>query len=150
MKRKSKRAPMNKAGANGRVTKTAESPSEDAAKIPSWLHYTPRLLAIAFILFVSIVVCKVATGGDVWSRTGHILVSLIPSFALLIVLLLAWRFEIVGAVFFTLFGVAYLIMARNYSPGVSLVIAGPPLVAGILFGVSWWLRGGKIRSQRSS
>jgi len=73
----------------------------------------------------------------------------IPVFALLAVLLIAWRHELVGAIAFILAGILYVaqmvINALNgpfhlYMISYSLIIAGPAFLIGILFAVNWRLK----------
>jgi hypothetical protein len=56
-------------------------------------------------------------------------------------LVLAWRWEWVGAALFTGFGVWYIIETWGRFPWtVPLVIAGVPMLVGVLFGACWMWR----------
>ena len=71
----------------------------------------------------------------------------IPVFILLAVLIISWKYEIVGAVVFILAGLLYIIMriigslnAPNFEPSIifySFIIAGPAFLIGVLFWMNW-------------
>jgi hypothetical protein len=67
----------------------------------------------------------------------------IPVLILLIVLLIAWKYEIVGGIAFILAGLAYIISTLTRVPWYiviswSMIIAGPAFFIGILFLVNWF------------
>lgn len=67
----------------------------------------------------------------------------IPVFLLIIVLILAWRFELVGTILFGAAGIFYMFMSRNAEDSLllalafSLILAGPALLVALLFYFSW-------------
>ena len=71
----------------------------------------------------------------------------IPVFILLAVLIISWKYEIVGAVVFILAGLLYILMiiigsldAPSFEPymiSYSFIIAGPAFLIGILFWLNW-------------
>jgi hypothetical protein len=75
-----------------------------------------------------------------------LLIHNIPTFILLFVLLISWKYEIVGGIVFILAGIFYIIMIlinqmRNsfewYMISWSLIVAGPAFFIGILFIINW-------------
>jgi hypothetical protein len=66
------------------------------------------------------------------------LIHLIPTFVLLIVVALAWRWPWVGGVVFVALALLYGIEARRHLDWI-LIIGGPLLVVGVLFFASWWV-----------
>lgn len=100
------------------------------------LFWTPRILCILCILLVMLFSLD-AFGPGLTLReqiTGFLMHN-IPAFILIIFLVLAWKWELVGAIFFTcaaLFAAGYLtdLFVRNL--GV-LVLCVPFLIVGILF-----------------
>lgn len=114
------------------------------AKINKWIFWTPRILAIAFILFLAIFSLDVF---DSAFTLKDILIGLfihnIPSIVLAVVLLIAWKYELVGAIAFILAGIAYIIgLAIKpqfgwYMISWALTIAGPAFLIGILFFIGW-------------
>jgi hypothetical protein len=79
----------------------------------SWrlLYWSPRVLTIAFIAFVSMFALDVFTEGRGFRETLLALaMHLIPSFVLIGALLLAWRWEWVGATVFAFAGALHLLL----------------------------------------
>jgi len=69
----------------------------------------------------------------------------IPAFILAIVVFISWKREIVGGIVFILAGMAHILMTaiRAQLPwyialSLSLIIAGPAFLIGILFLVNWF------------
>lgn len=112
-------------------------------KIGKFIFWTPRVLSIVFILFLAVFSLDVISSE---LSTGQIIIGLfmhnIPSLILLIVLIISWRYEIVGGIVFILFGFMYVIMTAQSVPWYialsrSLIIAGPAFLIGILFIINW-------------
>jgi hypothetical protein len=102
--------------------------------IYSWIFWTPRVLAMLFILFLMLFSLDVYSSGiGFWQLLGGLLMHNIPAFVLMIVLYFSWKYELVGAILFTLFSIAYMIMARMMFP----VIYVPALLVGVLFFANW-------------
>jgi hypothetical protein len=68
-------------------------------------------------------------GYDFWQTILALLIHLIPAFLIVVALVIAWRWERIGAAIFIILSVFYLIMSK----GQSWIISGPLLLAGILF-----------------
>ncbi len=108
------------------------------------LYWTPRILSIIFIVFLGLFSADViGMQAGFWPTILGLLMHNIPSLVLLAVLLIAWKHEIVGAIFFVLAGLVYIIMllANPAFPRDnivwSLIIAGPVWLIGILFYLNW-------------
>ena len=109
------------------------------------IYWTPRILSIIFILFLALFSLDVFEPG---LSMGQIMLGLfmhnIPSLVLLAVLLIAWRYEIVGGIAYILAGILYIIFAfgRNgfqlYLLVWSAQIAGPAFLIGALFLIGWF------------
>ena len=106
------------------------------------LIWTPRVLGILFALFLSIFALDVfGAGYTVWETIVALFMHLIPTFVILIALALAWRWEWVGALGFLGFVLWYLLEAWGNMSALTLVlIAGPPLIVGLLYLVDWFYR----------
>lgn len=111
------------------------------------LHWLPRALCILAILFVSLFAADAfAPGLTIGQQLGAFFIHLIPSFVLLALLVVAWRWELVGGIALTATGLALspFVFALNYhrthsigvSLGIILVITIPFAVVGVLFIVS--------------
>ena len=106
------------------------------------LIWAPRVLSILFALFLSLFALHVFGAGYTFTETLIALfMHLIPTFVLLLGLVLAWRWEWVGAVIFLGFAAWYLVEAwGSFSVVVLLSIAGPPLLIGLLYLIDWRYR----------
>lgn len=99
-----------------------------------WLYWLPRVLSILFALFISMFALDVfGEGYNFWETLVALFMHLVPTFILITVILVAWRWERVGAALFLALAVAYLIMTG----GDWLIIPIPLIIVGLLFLVSW-------------
>lgn len=109
------------------------------------LFWTPRLLAIAFIIFLSLFATDVfGEHLGFWRTVQALAIHLIPSFVLLVVLLLAWRWEWIGALAFGAAGLLYIasLVPRSSVPVATRLewaafIAVPAFVLAALFLIDW-------------
>jgi hypothetical protein len=108
------------------------------------LYWLPRLLCIGAILFVSMFALDAFQPGmPILEQIGGFLIHMIPSFVLLVVLLVAWKWELVGGVVITLIGLGFspfvylMNYNRTHSVGISLsiilMINLPFVIVGVLF-----------------
>jgi len=105
------------------------------------LFWTPRILGILFVLFVGSASLDVfGMGGSFWETLGGFLIHNIPTFFLLAALLLGWRWEWAGAAGFIAFAIWYLVSFRGFEVGIYLMLAGAPILIGLLFLVGWLFR----------
>jgi hypothetical protein len=106
------------------------------------LFWLPRILGIVFALFISLFALDVfGEGYGFWQTLVALLIHLVPTYLVIIGLVLAWRWEWTGAVWFTALGLWYLFMARgNLELPVVLLIPGPLFMIAILFLISWFYR----------
>lgn len=98
----------------------------------AFLVWAPRILGITVALFIGVFALD-ALGEGVRAMLLH----LVPTFVLLLAVLLAWHRPWVGALVFSALAVVYAasVPAR---PDWILVISGPLLAVGLLFLWSWW------------
>jgi hypothetical protein len=106
------------------------------------LYWSPRILCILFALFTSIFAFDVFEGQHPF---GEILLALfmhlIPTFFIIFILILAWRWEWIGGIAFILLSISYVVWVWGRFPLlVYIVICGPMLIISILFFISWNLR----------
>lgn len=112
----------------------------------SILFWTPRIAGILFILFLSLFALDVFDMRlNFWGTLLALLMHLIPSIVLTIALVLAWKWEWVGALAFLGWPVWYLIAARGFHWSVYVILAGIPALIGLLF-LAGWLWHGKIHT----
>ncbi|MBN1544233.1 hypothetical protein JW898_02095 [Candidatus Woesearchaeota archaeon] len=117
-------------------------------KVSKWIYWTPRVLSIAFILFLALFSLDVFDmHAGFWGTVLGLLIHNIPSFVLTAVLVFSWKYEIVGGIGFILGGLVYffLIMMNCVKHGfhwyyVAWIgqISGIAFLIGILFLVGWF------------
>lgn len=96
------------------------------------------------IAFVSLFALDVfGEGLGFWETLAHLFMHLIPTFVLVIMLIVAWRWEWAGALLFTVAGMFFFRIARPTLP-VKLMFAAPLWGVAALF-LANWLRRAEIR-----
>jgi hypothetical protein len=97
-----------------------------------------------FLLFLSLFSLDVIQPGlGFWEIVLGLLMHNIPTFILLILVLVAWKYEIVGGIAFILAGLLYILMLSTsssfewYMLSWSIIIAGPAFFISILFFINW-------------
>jgi hypothetical protein len=109
------------------------------------LYWTPRVLAIGFGLFVSLFALDSFNGpAAIGEKLAHFAVHLIPVAIYAVILVLAWRWEWVGAMMFTILGVLYVATMGRHRLDWNMIIAGPLFLLAGLFLVCW-LRRAELR-----
>ena len=99
------------------------------------LYWSPRVLGILIAIFISIFALDVfGEGYSFWETIAALAMHLIPTLVILIVLVIAWRWESIGGFLFIALGVLYITFFWEPSNlPAYLVISGPLFLAGILF-----------------
>ncbi len=110
-------------------------------------HWLPRIICILAILFISLFAADAfAPELTIWQQIGAFLLHLVPSFILLALLVVAWKWEYIGGIIFTIIGLGLspYIFIHNYkmnnsiwiSLGIILAITIPFVIVGVLFIIS--------------
>ena len=117
-------------------------------KTISIIHWLPRIICILAILFISLFAADSFEGDEsIWQKLLEFIIHLVPSFILVALLIIAWRWEFVGGIIFTLVGLATspYIYLHNYnmndSVGMSIGI-----VMMISFPLNWVKNSLMVRS----
>ena len=101
------------------------------AEVDKVLYWTPRILGILLILFISIFSFDALEEGIViW------LMNLIPSLLLVVVLLVAWKYELIGGMIYFLLALAFFVetvAVRGQEWWAASIIAVPVCLIGALF-----------------
>ena len=108
------------------------------------LHWSPRILCIMAILFVSLFALDSFDPRlSLLQQIGEFLIHLIPSFVLLACLIVAWKWELIGGIILASIGIGFspfvyqLNYHRIHDVGaclvILLVITFPFIVVGVLF-----------------
>lgn len=116
-----------------------------AKSVSRFIYWTPRIMSIIFIIFLFLMSLDVISPD---LSLGQIMIGMfmhnIPVLILLVVVLISWKFEILGAVVFILAGLLYMIFvitsdaAWYLALSWSLTIAAPAFLIGILFLINWY------------
>ena len=112
------------------------------------LHWIPRIICILAIPFISLFALDAFEGEQsFWLKLGGFLIHLIPSYVMIILTFVAWKRELIGGLLLIVvsFLAGYWIGAHNFAMNHSvmtttwivLTLAGPFLLAGVLFIVSY-------------
>ncbi|MFH1211551.1 MAG: hypothetical protein V1659_01330 [Candidatus Woesearchaeota archaeon] len=120
-----------------------------AKKTSRFLFWTPRILAIVFLLFLALFSLDVFEGNyGFWGTLLALFMHNIPVFVLAIVLWASWKREWIGGVVFILAGLLYLSIIlvailtneprKWYMLFWILQISGPAFLTGILFLIGWF------------
>ena len=125
------------------------------------LHWTPRIFCILAILFVSLFALDAFEPGQtIWRQIGAFLIHLIPSFILTAMLVVAWKWELVGGIIFIAIGIGFtpFIYINNYqmnqsvwmSIGIIATITLPFILVGVLFILNHFMRRKAAKKQNHS
>jgi len=108
--------------------------------INRFVCWAPRILAILFLLYLAMFSLDIFDANyDFWGTVLGLFMHNIPVLVLLIVLIIAWKYELVGGIVFILAGLLYIIVTIGrvdewyIALSWSLTIAGPAFLIGILF-----------------
>ncbi len=104
------------------------------------LFWAPRILTILFALFLSIFAFDVfaETKGFLETLTALVL-HLVPTFLVVVLLVFAWRWELIGVIAFAGLAVAYVVViwGRGFPWVTYVMISGVLLLISVLFFLSW-------------
>ena len=96
-------------------------------------YWLPRSLAVFFIIFLSLFAQDVFDRGPLGQALTGFFIHLIPSYLLLLALVLAWKKEKVGGIVFMLLGVVFTLFFRINEIIYFMTISYPVFLIGVLF-----------------
>ena len=103
--------------------------------VRDWLYWMPRGLAILIAVYLATFALDVFQGGYSFFRLLVALgIHLVPTFIVLIVLAIAWKWELAGGILFILPPLAYTVyvgLLGNFLAG--LTLSAPFFLVGALF-----------------
>ncbi len=113
------------------------------------LFWIPRALCLVFAGFLSMFALDVFSEGfGIGKSMLALFMHLIPTWIVLAVLAISWRWERIGALLFACLGTWYLISTWGRMHWSSyLVISGPLFLVGAMFLIDWIYRA-KIGAQK--
>ena len=102
------------------------------------LYWSPRILGIAYAAFISIFALDVFNEAQGFLPTlAALAIHLIPTFIMVAVVIVAWRWEWIGAGIFTALAVTYAWNVLPQHMVWALGIAAPLLLIAALFFANW-------------
>jgi hypothetical protein len=113
------------------------------------LYWAPRIICILAIAFISLFAAdSFGPGRSIWQQLAAFFMHMIPSFVLLAILLVAWKWELIGGILLTAVGIGlspfiYMLnFKRTHATGMSivsvLIVTVPFVLAGILFLIGYY------------
>jgi len=116
-------------------------------RISKGLYWAPRILSMVFVLFLALMSLDIFEGNyGFWGTIVGLFMHNIPALILLAILLISWKYEIVGGIGFVLAGILYIafILMNIITTGFewyylawSIQISGIAFFIGILFLINW-------------
>lgn len=110
-----------------------------------FIYWAPRILSIIFILFLALFSLDVFQPGLTTSQIAlGLFMHNLPSLFLLLILIISWKYEIVGGIAFSLAGlgfIAYGLLKNKIDIDLFisfLVVAVPAIIVGFLFLLGWF------------
>jgi hypothetical protein len=114
-------------------------------KVSKFVYWTPRILAILFVCFIAMFsLDEISPGKSFGEIIIGLLIHNISTFVLLIIVIVSWKYELVGGIAFLLAGIFYIVLVSrsgiywNILISWCLIIAGPAFLIGILFFINWY------------
>ncbi len=104
------------------------------------LTILPRLISILAIGFVSIFSLDAFDHGTFSEQLFDFMMHMIPTFVLIIILAIAWKWELIGGIIYVLLGVFISPLIYTNSYLTIALITFPFFFAGLLFILSHFLR----------
>ena len=105
------------------------------------LYWTPRVLVILFAVFLSLFALDVFSEGyGVLETILALFMHLIPTLFVIGLLIIAWKWELIGGILFILLGIMFTIMFDGYeSIAGFFIVCFPLFLVGGLFLLNWRL-----------
>ena len=112
------------------------------------LFWSPRILGIVFVLFIGMFdLDAFQEGRGLWGSMLAFLIHLAPAAIVAAFLIVAWRWEWVGAALYLTAAALYATRMLPRNPSAVLAISGPLLLLAALFLIGWMKRS-ELRSMR--
>ncbi len=106
------------------------------------LFWTPRVLCIIFAVFLSLFALDVfGKEHGFWETTLALLIHLLPVYLVVAALVIAWRWEWIGAILFVALALFYLLWFwGRFHWSAYVVISGSLFMLAVLFLLNWIFR----------
>ncbi|HOK09992.1 MAG TPA: hypothetical protein PLT82_10680 [Candidatus Hydrogenedens sp.] len=120
------------------------------------IYWIPRILSVFFILFLAMFSLDIFEMNlDFWDTLLGLFMHNIPSIILSIILVISWKYEIVGGIAYILAGLLYiaLLVKASITSGFQIyyliwivMISGPAFVVGFFFILCRFSKKGQLKS----
>ena len=99
------------------------------------IYWIPRIIGILYTLFLSIFTLDAFTGStSFWNSMVAFLIHLLPALAVLIILIIAWRWPFAGGILFIGLTILFFVFFNHFRYlNIALMFEGPLLLTAILF-----------------
>lgn len=115
------------------------------------LYWSPRILSIAFAIFLGLFALDVFQEiHGFWRIVLAFLLHLIPAFILVAILIVAWRWELIGTGLFSLAALYYAVtmLSRNLHNWVPVLGISLPLLGIAAMFLACWMERDHVRLAR--
>lgn len=110
-------------------------------RLSGLLYWTPRVAGILITLFVSVFALDVfGENQGFWQTLIALFMHLVPSFVLLAIVIISWRWERLGFWIFLLAAFLFSLTVPRGGVGNLLLFAAPLLLIALLYWVNWHWR----------
>jgi hypothetical protein len=110
------------------------------AGLSKFLYFTPRIVGILMIIFVSFLALDVFTeGGNFWKQLLAFITHNPPSMFLAILMVFAWRKPVIGFIIFGLIAVYFsrVVFDADFGPRNFILFVAPLALISGLFWINW-------------
>lgn len=103
------------------------------------LFWTPRVVCILFAAFLSLFALDVfSKETGFWEEVLALLIHLVPVYMVVVVLVIAWKREWIGAILFPALALLYVVLSGGRQHwSAYAAISGSLVVIGVLFLLNW-------------
>ncbi|MDD3887563.1 MAG: hypothetical protein PHN19_02205 [Patescibacteria group bacterium] len=118
-------------------------------KVSNIIYWTPRIISIIFVCFLFLMSLDVFSSDlNFWQTVTGLFMHNIPALLLLIIVIISWKYEIVGGITFILAGILYIILLIKspfewYKLSWAIQISGSAFLIGISFLINWFKKNKK-------
>jgi hypothetical protein len=103
-------------------------------KVSKFVYWTPRIASIIFIAFLALMSLDIfGNGYSFWQTILGLFMHNIPALILLIILIISWKREIVGAIVFIFAGLLYIYFAFNRGNSWEVALTWSIQISGVAF-----------------
>jgi len=103
-----------------------------------FIYWSPRLLSILLAAFLSIFSADVFGQYQGWQLLLALFMHLLPEFVTLAVAIIAWRYDLVGVIFFFGAAIFYIWITKlEQHWSAYAIISGSAIIIAVLYFLSW-------------